>query len=121
MLSGLRMKGKSKFGDAEPGELHEVQQGGRTHGQQGNAGGSTHAMISTVYIVEAGPVNYKAAMETPEATQRQEAVDCECSSVVKNKVLTVVDSIPTGKRAIQTKLIVEWKLGSGGETIRDKE
>jgi len=77
-------------------------------------------MISTVYIVEAGPVNYKAAMETPEAAQWQEAVHSECSSVVKNKVLTFVDSIPTGKRAIPTKLILQRKLRSGGETIRYK-
>jgi len=38
-------------------------------GQQGNGSGSTQAMISVVYMVEAGPVNYKAAMETPEAVQ----------------------------------------------------
>jgi len=82
MLSGLRMKGKSKFWDAESGGLPEVQQGGRTHGQQGNAGSSTHTMTSTVYMVEVGPVNYKAAMEAPDAAQWQEAVDSECSSVV---------------------------------------
>jgi len=59
-------------------------------------------------------------METPEAAQWQEAVDSECSSVVKNKVPTFVDSIPTRKRAIPTKLILQRKLGSGGETIRYK-
>jgi len=69
MLSRLRVKGKSMFWDAEPGELPEVQQGGRTGGQQGNAGSWTYAMISTVYMVEEGPVNYKAAIETPEAAQ----------------------------------------------------
>ena len=68
MVSRLHVKGKSRFWDMEPGELPEVQQGGRTHGQQENArSSSTHAMITTVYIVEAGPVNYKAAMETAEA------------------------------------------------------
>jgi len=77
-------------------------------------------MISTVYVVEAGPVKYKTAMETPEAAQWQEAVDSKCSSVVKNKVLTFVNSIPTGKSAIPTKLILQGKLGSGGETIRYK-
>jgi len=76
-------------------------------GQQGNACISTQAMISTVDMVEAGPVNYKAAMETPEAAQRQEGVDSECSSVVKNKVLTFLNSIPTGKRVIPTKLILQ--------------
>jgi len=39
---------------------------------------------------------------------------------VNNKVLTFVDSIPTGKRAIPTKLILQQKLGSGGEMIRYK-
>jgi len=77
-------------------------------------------MISTVNMFEAGPVNYKAAMETPEAAQWQDAVDSACSSVVKNKDLTFGDSIPTGKRAIPTKLILQRKLGSGGETIRYK-
>ena len=107
MVSRLRVKGKSKFWDMEPGELPEVQQGGHTRGQQENAGSSsTHAMISTVYIVEAGPINYKVAMEIAEAAQWQEAVDSECSSMVKNKVLTFVDSVPAGKRAIPTKLIL---------------
>ena len=105
----------------EPGELPEVQQRGPTRGQQESTGSSsTHAMISTVYMVEAGPINYKAAMETAEAVQWQEAVDSECSSVVKNKVLTFVNSVPAGKRAIPTKLILQRKLGSGGETIRYK-
>jgi len=77
-------------------------------------------MISTVYMVEAGPVDYKAAMETAEAEQWQAAVESECSSVVKNKVLTFVDSIPTGKKAILAKLILQWKLGSGGERVKYK-
>jgi len=63
------VKGKSKFWDAQPGELPEVKQGARMHGQQGNASSSTHAMISTVYRVEAGPINDKAAVKTPEAAQ----------------------------------------------------
>jgi len=57
-------------------------------------------------MVEAGPVTYKTAMARPDATQWQAAVDSECSSVLKNKVLTFVDSIPTGKRAIPTKLML---------------
>jgi len=77
-------------------------------------------MISTIYMDEASPVNVKAAMETAEAEQWQAAVDSECSSVVKNKVLTFLDSPPTGKRAIPTKLILQRKLGSGGETVRYK-
>jgi len=48
------------------------------------------------------------------------AVDSECSSVVKNNVLKFVDSIPTAKRAIATRLILQWKLRSWGETIRYK-
>ena len=63
------MKGNSKFWDTEPGELPEVEQGGCTRGQQGNASSSSmHAMISTVYIVEVAPVNYKEAIETAKAT-----------------------------------------------------
>jgi len=75
-------------------------------GQQENGSSSTQAMISAVYMVEAGPVNYKAAMEAPKAVQWQEAIDSQCSSVVKNKIIILVDSIPTGKKAIPTRLIL---------------
>ena len=73
-----------------------------------------------VYMVEVGLVNCKAAMETAEAAQWQEVVDSECSSVARNKVLTLVDSVPTGKRAIPTRLILQQKLGFGGEMLRYK-
>jgi len=63
-------------------------------------------MISAVYMVKAGPVNYKAAIETPQAVQWQQAIDSQCSSVVKNKVQMFIDSIPTGKRAISTRPIL---------------
>jgi len=119
MVGGLQNKGKSMFWNTPPGELSDIQQG-QTRGQQGGAGGSTDAMISTVYMVEAGQVNYKAAMETAEAEQWQAAVGSEYFSVVKNKALTFVDLIPTGKRAIPTKRILQRKLGSGGETVRYK-
>jgi len=119
IVGGVRIKGKSTFWNTPPGELPNIQQG-RTRGQQGGAGGSSYAMITTVYMVETGQVNYKAAMETAEAEQWQAAVDSKCSSVVKNKVLMFVDSIPTGKRAILTKLIRQLKLGSVGVTVRFK-
>jgi len=77
-------------------------------------------MISTVYMVEAGLVNYKAAMETSEAAQWQEAVHSEYFAVVKNMVLTFVNSIPTRMRPILTKLILQRKLGSRGEMIKYK-
>jgi len=80
----------------------------------------SHAMISTVYMVEPGPVNYKAAMETAEAGEWQVAVDSECSSLVKNRVLTFVDVIPAGKKAIPTRLVLQRKLDPRGETTRYK-
>jgi len=48
-------------------------------------------MISTVYVVGVGPANNKAVMETAEARKRQAAVDTECTSIRKKKVLTFVD------------------------------
>ena len=77
-------------------------------------------MTSAVYMVEAGPANYSAAMATSEAEQWQAAVDSECSSIVKNKVLTFVDSIPSGKKTIPTRLILQRKVGPRGpEKLQD--
>ena len=59
-------------------------------------------------------------METSEAEQWQVAVDSECSSIVKNKVLTFVDSIASGTKAIATRLTLQWKLSPGRETARYK-
>ena len=71
-----------------------------------------------VYMVEDGPRNYKKVMESTE--QWQKAVDSECASLVKNKVLQFVDAVPPGKKAIPTRLILQWKLSPTGEMVRYK-
>jgi len=44
-------------------------------------------MLTTVYMVEDRPCNYGKAMESEEAEEWQKAVDSECASFTKNKVL----------------------------------
>jgi len=50
--------------------------------------GTSEAIVEAVYMVEAGLNTYKAAMESDEACEWQEATDSECASLEKNKVLT---------------------------------
>ena len=104
----------------EGGSVLDVGTRWRYGGLRSSTSGPTHAMTSAVYMVEAGLANYSVAMGTSEAEQWQVAVDSECSSIVKNKVLTFVDSIPSGKKAIPTRLILQRKLGPRGETTRYK-
>jgi len=75
-------------------------------------------MPTTVYIVEDGPGNYRKAMESQEVEAWHRGLNSECASLTKNKVLQFIDSIPTGKKAIPTRLIMQHKLGPTGETVR---
>jgi len=71
-------------------------------------------------MVEAGPNTYKSAMESDAACEWQEAIDSQCTSLEKNKVLTVVHEIPETKKAIPTKLILQRKLNPVGQRVRYK-
>jgi len=121
MVKGLRSDGKSSFWNGTPGALPEAtsQLRSKPH-RSASISFANYAMLTTVYMVEEGPPNYRKAMESEEAEEWQKAVDSECASLTKNKVLQFVDAVPTGKKAIPTRLILQSKLGPTGETIRYK-
>jgi len=77
-------------------------------------------MVSAVYIVEAGLSTYKSAMDSDEICQWQQAINPECASLEKNKVLMFVYKIPNTKKAIPTKLILQRKLNAVGQAIQYK-
>lgn len=122
MLKELAADGESSFWGAQAGELPEVARNRRTRKVEKSpeSTSSTNAMVSTVYMVEPGPSSYKQAMESPDAEEWQAAVDSECSSIIRNKVLEFVDSIPPEKKSIPTRLILQRKLNPAGETTRYK-
>jgi hypothetical protein len=68
-------------------------------------------------MVEQGPVSYKQALLTDEATEWQEAVDSESASVLENRVLEHVDVLPLGKQAIPTKQVHTTKSNTLGVPI----
>ena len=108
----------------EPGDRGSVLDVGtrwRYRDLRSSTSGPTSAMTLVVFMVEAGPANYSAAMATSEVEQLQAAVDSECSSIVKNMVLTSVDSITSRKKVIPTRLILQRKLGLEEVTTRFKE
>ena len=69
------------------------------------------------FRVEDGLRNYTKAMESTEAEQWQKAMDLECTSLVKNKVLQFVDAVPPRKKAIPTRLILQRKLSPTGDMV----
>jgi len=121
MVKGLRSDGKSSFWKGTPGVLPEAtsQLRSKPH-RSASVSFANYAMLTTVYMVEDGPRNYRKAMESEEAEEWQKAVDSECASLSKNKVLQFVDAVPTGKKVIPTRLILQGKLGPTGETVRYK-
>ena len=98
MIKRLRSDRTSSFWKDVPGELpastgHQLRS---KHQRSSTVSFANYAMLTTVYMVEDGPPNYKKAMESTEAEQWQKAVDSECASLVKNKVLQFVDTVPPG-------------------------
>jgi len=124
MLKGLTADTNSSYWELEKGKLPTTEGMGRTYSKRGSSRtsntGTSEAMVSAVYMVEAGPNTYKSAMESDEACKWQEAIDSECASLEKNKVLTFVHEIPETKKAIPTKLILQRKLNPVGQTVRYK-
>ena len=124
MLRGLRADTDSTYWESQRGELPTTEGMGSEYSKQGGSRTSntstSEAIVSAVYMVEAGPNTYKSAMESDEAYEWQEAIDSECASLEKNRVLTFVRKIPATKKAIPTKLILQRKLNPVGQTVRYK-
>ena len=122
MLRGLRADTDSSYWESQRGELPATERMGSEYSKQGGSRTSntsmSEAMVSAVYMVEAGPNTYKSAMESDEAYEWQEAINSECASLEKNIVLTFVREIPAMKRAIPTNLILQRKLNPVGQTVR---
>jgi len=118
MVKGLRSDGKSSFWNGTQEALPEAtsQLRSKPH-RAASVSFANYAMLTTVYMVEDGPRNYRKAMESEEAEEWQKAVDSECLSVTKNKVKQFIDAVPTGKKARPTRLILQGKLGPTGETL----
>ena len=118
MIRGLRADTNSPYWESQKGELPATEGMGSIRSRQGEAGPSntsnSDAMVSAVYMVEAGLNMYKSAMESDEACEWQDAIDSECASLKKNKVLMFVREIPEMKKAIPTKLILQRKLNPVG-------
>jgi len=96
---------------------------GSTHSKSGSGTsntGTSDARVSAIYMVEAGPNRYKSPMQSDEPCEWQEAIDCECASLEKNKVLTFVHEIPEMKKAIPMKLSLQRKLNPVAQTVRYK-
>jgi len=116
MLRGLRADTNSSYWKSQKGKLPTTEGMGSTQSKGGcgtSNTGTREAMMSAVYTVEAGANMYKSAIESDEACEWQEAIDSECASLEKNKVLTFVHEIPETKRAIPTKLTFTVQAQSG--------
>jgi len=123
MLRRLRADTNSSYWESQKGKLPTTEGMGSIHSKSGSGTlntGSSGTMVSAVYMVEAGPNMYKAAMESDEACEWQEAINSEYVFLEKNKVLMFVHEIPETKKAITTKLILERKLNPVGQTVRYK-
>ena len=76
------------------------------------------AMVSVVYIVEAGPSTYKSVKESDEACEWQDVIDSECVSLEKHRGLTFFDKLPDTTTSIPPKLILQRKLNPAKQAIR---
>jgi len=123
MLWGLRVDTNSSFWESLIGKCPTTEGMGSTDSKSGSGAsntGTSEVMVEAVHMVEAGPNTYKSAMESDEACEWQEAIDSECASSEKNKVLTFVHEIPETKKAIPAKLILQRKLNVVRQTVRYK-
>jgi len=120
-LRGLRADTNSSYWESQKGKLPTMEGMGSTHSKSGSGTsntGTSEAIVSAVYMVEAGSNTDKSAMESDEACEWQEAINSGCASSEKNKVLTLVHEIPEMKKAIPMKLILQHKLNPVGQTAR---
>ena len=111
MLTGLRADTNSSYWESQRGKLHTTEGMGSPHSKRTGSGisnkGTSEEIVQAVYMVKAGPNPYKSAMESDQACESPEAIDSECVSLEKNKVLIFVHEIPERKKAIPTKLILQ--------------
>jgi len=121
MVKGLRSDRQSSFWNGTPGALPEAtsQLRSKPH-RSARVSFANYAMLTTVYQVEDAPRHYQKAMESEEAEEWQKAVDSECASLTKTKVLQFIDAIPTRTKAIPIRLILQRKLGPTSETVHYK-
>ena len=76
--------------------------------------------IDTMLMVEQGPATYGQAMDTREAAEWKEAIDSEAASIEENGTFEDISILPSGKKAIPTKIILTRKLDPTGKPIRYK-
>jgi len=79
MVKGLRSDRKSSFWNGTPGAWPEAtsQLRSKPH-RSACVSFANYAMLTTVYMVEDAPRNYRKAMESEEAEEWPKAVDSEC-------------------------------------------
>ena len=123
-LRGLRADTDSSYWESQRGELPTTEGMGSEYSKQGSSRTSntstSEVMVLAVYMVEAGPKTYKSARESDKACEWQEAIDSECASWDKNRVLTFVCEIPATKKAVPPKLILLRNLNLVAQTVRYK-
>ena len=70
MLRGLRVETNSSYWESQRGKLPTMKGTRTTHSKRSGSGrsntGTSEAMLSAVYIVEAGPITYKSARKSDE-------------------------------------------------------
>ena len=76
--------------------------------------------IDTMLMVEQGPATFGQAMATGESTEWKEAIDSEAASIEENGTFEDISTLPSGKKAIPTKIILTRKLDPTGKPIRYK-
>jgi len=123
MLRGLRADTNSSYWESQKGKLPTTEGMGTTHSKSGSSTsntGTSEARPLAVYMVEASPNTYKSAIESDEACEWQEAIDSECASLEKNKVLTFIHEISETMKAMHMKLILQCKFNPVRQTVRYK-
>lgn len=71
-------------------------------------------------MVKQGLATFGQVMATGEATEWKEAIDSEAASREENGTFEDIGTLPSGKKAIPTKIILTRKLDPTGKLIRYK-
>ena len=95
MLRGLRAETNSSYSESQRGKLPTMKGIRATHSKRSSSGrsntGTSEAMVSAVYIVEAGPITYKSARKSDEGANGRRVstlsmhlgrrIRCSCSVI----------------------------------------
>lgn len=84
------------------------------------AADTINMVVDVIKMVEMGSPTCKRAMETNEAESWAAAIKSEEDSIMRNGTFQVVEELPTGKKAIPTKVVLTKKLDPRGKPIRYK-